>query len=117
MHADIPRSGTFIHAPQTIVSPNGTPHHPLLRIIGFQPRQRTDHLIIHHGLHAQTLKKAHLEKTVETTIRKRCLLFCRGRVDIEELSRAGDHDVGSGGCWWGKSGIRSAKEESKPSNV
>ena len=51
-----------------------TAHHRLLlRIIGFQHRQRTDHLMSY----AKVLKKAQCE-SVETTIRKRCLLFLRG---------------------------------------
>ena len=48
-----------------------TAHHRfLLRIIGFQRRQRTDHLMPY----AKALKKAQCE-SVETTIRKRRLLF------------------------------------------
>ena len=47
-----------------------THHRFLLRIIGFQRRQRTDHLISY----AKALKKAQCE-SVETTIRKRRLLF------------------------------------------
>ena len=48
-----------------------TAHHNLfLRIIGFQSRQRTDHVMSY----AKALKKAQLE-SVETTIRKRRLLF------------------------------------------
>ena len=47
-----------------------TAHHNLLRIIGFQRRQRTDHLMSY----AKALKKAQCE-SVETTIRKRRLLF------------------------------------------
>ena len=48
-----------------------TPHHNLLlRIIGFQRRQRTDHLMSY----AKALKKAQCE-SVETTICKRHLLF------------------------------------------
>ena len=48
-----------------------TAHHKLLlRIIGFQRRQRTDHLMSY----AKALKKARCE-SVETTIRKRRLLF------------------------------------------
>ena len=46
-------------------------HHKfLLRIIGFQRRQRTDHLMSN----AKARKKAQCE-SVETTIRKRRLLF------------------------------------------
>ena len=45
-------------------------HNLLLRIIGFQRRQRTDHLMSY----AKALKKAQCE-SVETTIRKRRLLF------------------------------------------
>ena len=48
-----------------------TEHHKhLLQIIGFQRRQRTDHLMSY----AKALKKARCE-SVETTIRKRRLLF------------------------------------------
>ena len=48
-----------------------TAHHRfLLRIIGFQRRQRTDHLMSY----AKTLIKAQCE-SVETAIRKRRLLF------------------------------------------
>ena len=48
-----------------------TAHHTfLLRIIGFQRRQRTDHLMFY----AKALNKARCE-SVETTIRKRRLLF------------------------------------------
>ena len=51
-----------------------TAHHRfLLRIIGFQRRQRTDHLMSY----AKALKKAQCE-SVETTIRKRRLLFAGG---------------------------------------
>ena len=51
-----------------------TAHHKLLlRIIGFQRRQRTDHLMPY----AKALKKAQYE-SVETTIRKRRLLFAAG---------------------------------------
>ena len=45
----------------------------LLRIIGCQHRQRTDHLMSY----AKTLEKAQCE-SVETTIRKGRLLFARG---------------------------------------
>ena len=45
-------------------------HMFLLRLIGFQRRQRTDHLMSY----AKDLKKAQCE-SVETTIRKRRLLF------------------------------------------
>ena len=48
-------------------------HRFLLRIIGFQRRQRTDHLMSY----AKALKKAQRE-SVETTIRKQCLLFAGG---------------------------------------
>ena len=44
----------------------------LLRIIGFQRRPRTDYSMSY----AIALKKAQCE-SVETTIRKRCLLFAR----------------------------------------
>ena len=50
-----------------------TAHHNLLLwIIGFQRRQRTDHLMSY----AKALKKAQCESD-ETTIRKRRLLFAR----------------------------------------
>ena len=45
-------------------------HRFLLRIIGFQRQQRTDHLMSY----AKALKKAQCE-SVETTIRKRRVLF------------------------------------------
>ena len=48
-------------------------HNLLLRIIGFQRRQRTDHLMPY----AKALKKAQCE-SVETTIRKRRILFAGG---------------------------------------
>ena len=47
-----------------------TAHHNLLRIIGFQRRQLTDHLMSN----AKGLEKAQCE-SVETTIRKRRLFF------------------------------------------
>ena len=48
-----------------------TAHHKLLlRIIGFQRRQRTDHLMSY----AKALNKAQCE-SLETTIHKQCLLF------------------------------------------
>ena len=48
-----------------------TVHHKfLLRIIGFQRRQSTDHLMSY----AKALKKAQCE-SVETTVRKRRLIF------------------------------------------
>ena len=50
-----------------------THHGRLLRIIGSQRRQRTDHLMSY----AKALKKAQCER-VETTIRKGRLLFARG---------------------------------------
>ena len=65
-----------------------TAHHRfLLRIIGFQRRQRTDHLMSY----AKALKKAQCE-SVETTIRKRRLLFAGGvqRTHNERLT----HRVG-----------------------
>ena len=49
-------------------------HRFLLRISGFQRRQRTDHLMPY----AEALKKAQCE-SVETTTRKRRLLFAGGR--------------------------------------
>ena len=59
-------------------------HRFLLRIIGFQRRQRTDHLMSY----AKALKKAQRE-SVETTIRKRRLLFAGGvqRTHNERLTR------------------------------
>ena len=48
-------------------------HNLLLRIIGFQRRQRTDHRMSY----AKALKKAQCE-SVETTIHKRRLLFIGG---------------------------------------
>ena len=62
-----------------------TAHHKfLLRLIGFQRRQRTDHLMSY----AKALKKAQCE-SVETTIRKRRLLFAGGvqRTTNERLTR------------------------------
>ena len=55
---------------QEYVAELRTAHHNLLRIIGFQRRQRTDHLMSH----AKALKKTQCE-SVEMTIRKRRLLF------------------------------------------
>ena len=59
-------------------------HRCLLRIIGFQRRQRTDHL----KSYAKALKKAQCE-SVETTNRKRCLLFAGAvqRTRNERLTR------------------------------
>ena len=56
----------------------------LLRIIGFQRRQRADHLMSYAKAH----KKAR-SKSVETTIRKRRLLFARAvqRTNNERLTR------------------------------
>ena len=54
-------------------------HNLLLRIIGFQRRQRTDHLMSY----AKALKKAQCE-SVETTIRKRRLLFAGGRTTDDQ---------------------------------
>ena len=48
-------------------------HHLLLRVIGFQRRQCTDHLMSY----AKALKKTESE-SIETTIRKRRLLFAGG---------------------------------------
>ena len=62
-----------------------TAHHRfLLRIIGFQRRQRTDHLMSY----AKTLKKAQCD-SVEATIRKRRLLYARTvqRMHNERLTR------------------------------
>ena len=78
-----------------------TAHHRfLLRIIGFQRRQRTDHLMSYTNV----LNKAQCE-SVETTIRERRLLFGRGvqRTNNERLTRrmmfgtmAGGDDPGPG---------------------
>ena len=56
----------------------------LLRIIGFQRRQRTDHVMSY----AKALKKAQCE-SVETTIRRWCLLFAGAvqRTHNERLTR------------------------------
>ena len=62
-----------------------TAHHRFLpRIIGFQRRQRTDHL----KSYAKALKKAKCE-SVQTTIRKRRLLFAGAvqRTQNEHLTR------------------------------
>ena len=62
-----------------------TAHHRfLLRIIGFQRRHRRDHLTSY----AKALKKAQCE-SIETTIRKRRLLFagCVQRTHNERLTR------------------------------
>ena len=61
-----------------------TAHRFLLRIIDFQRRQRTDHLMSY----AKALKKAQWESG-ETTIRKRRLLFAGGvqRTHHERLTR------------------------------
>ena len=62
-----------------------TAHHRFpLRIIGLQRRQRTDHLMPY----AKALKKAHFE-SVETTVRKRRLLFAGAvqRTYNERLTR------------------------------
>ena len=61
-----------------------TAHHNLLRIIGFQRRQRADHLMSY----AKALKKAQCE-SVETTICKRRLLFAGGvqRMHNERVTR------------------------------
>ena len=75
-------------------------HKLLLRIIGFQRRQRTNHLMSY----ANALKKAQCE-SVEMTIRKRCLLFAGAvqRTTNERLARrvmfgtmAGGENPGSG---------------------
>ena len=59
-------------------------HRFLLRIIGFQHRRRTDHLMSY----AKALKKAQCE-SVETTIRNRRLLFAGAvlRTHNERLTR------------------------------
>ena len=63
-----------------------TAHHLLLlRVIGFQRRQCTDHLMSY----AKALKKTQSE-SIETTIRKRRLLFAGTSLG----SRAGDYHDG-----------------------
>ena len=66
----------------------------LLRIIGFQRRQRTDHLMSY----AKALKKAQCE-SVETTIRKLRLLFAGGvqRTHNERLTRRVIFETMAGG--------------------
>ena len=83
-------------------------HNLLLRIIGFQRRQRTDHLMSY----AKALKKAQCE-SVETTIRKRRLLFAGAvqRTTNERLThRVYVWDVG----WWGEPGTRPTRKELGP---
>ena len=60
-------------------------HRILLRVIGFQRRQRTDHLMSY----TKALKKAECEESVETTIHKRRLLFAGAvqRTHNERLTR------------------------------
>ena len=60
------------------------PHRFLLQTIGFQRRQRTDHLMSY----SKALKKAQCE-SVETTMRKRRLLFAGAvqRTHNERLTR------------------------------
>ena len=73
-----------------------TAHHKfLLRIIGFQRRQRTGHLMSY----AKALKKAQWESG-ETTIRKRRLLFAGGvqRTHHERLTRRVMFGTMAGGC-------------------
>ena len=64
---------TWTHGQEHFAELRTVHYNLLLRIIGFQHRQRTDHLMSY----AKVLKKAQCE-SVETTIRKRCLLFLRG---------------------------------------
>ena len=64
---------------------NGTPQRsPILWIIGFQRRQRTDHLMSY----AKAFNKAQCE-SVETTISKRRLLFAGAvqRMHTKRLTR------------------------------
>ena len=61
---------TWTFGKEHFAQPRTAHHMFLLRIIGFQRRQRTDHLMSY----AKALKKAQCE-SVETTIRKRRLLF------------------------------------------
>ena len=82
-----------------------TAHHRfLLWIIGFQHRQRTDHLMSY----AKALKKAQCE-SVQTTIRKRRLLFAGAvqRTHNERLNPSGD--VWDDG-WWRESGTRPTRK-------
>ena len=60
-------------------------HNLLLRVIGFQRRQRTDHRMSY----AKALKKAQYE-SVETTTRKRHLLFAGAvqRISNERLTHS-----------------------------
>ena len=86
-----------------------TAHHRfLLRIIGFHRRQRTYHLMSY----AKALKKAQCER-VETTIRKRRLLFAGAvqRTHNERLNPSGD--VWDDG-WWRESGTRPTRKELGP---
>ena len=70
-------------------------HHKLLmRTIGSQHRQRTDHLMSY----TQPFKKTQRE-SVETTIRKRCLLFCGGRAVDDQLTDDRPSDVWDD-RWW-----------------
>ena len=81
-----------------------TVHHKfLLRIIGFQRRQSTDHLMSY----AKALKKAQCE-SVETTVRKRRLIFAGAveRTTNERLTHRVMWDV----AWWGEPGTRPTRK-------
>ena len=87
-----------------------TAHHRfLLRIIGFQRRQRTDHLMSY----AKALEKAQCE-SVETTNRKRSLLFAGAvqRTHNERLTRL----VMFGTMAGGESGTRPTRKELGPTS-
>ena len=77
-------------------------HRFLLRIIGFQRRQRTDHLMSY----AKALNKAQCE-SVETTIRKRRLLAGAVKRTHNETNPSGD--VWDDG-WWGESGTKPSRK-------
>ena len=83
-------------------------HQVLLRVIGFQRRQRADYTILSY---AKALKKTRCE-SIETTIRKRRLFFAGGRGaakqpaiipsgDARNDDRWGGPEIG----WRGKDGI------------
>ena len=83
-------------------------HRFLLRIVGFQRRQRTDHLMSY----ANALKKAQCE-SVETTVRKRRLLFA-GAVQRTHNERLTRRVMFRDDGWWGESGTRPTRKESRP---
>ena len=86
-----------------------TAHHRfLLQIVGFQRRQRTDHLMSY----AKALKKAQRE-SVETTIRKRRLLFA-GAVQRTHNERLTRRVMFRDDGWWGESGTRPTRKELGP---